>query len=178
MLVGIELPTVLRNRIIALRSSMKDNTYPNHEPHITLFHNSFENVEEVDTILKEFCNFSSFRLTIKGMKIFRPNTHVFCVTSPLSDLRQDLIAKLLSITTNDHYEWMVEHHNLSPTEKENLKQTGSIISPEKYEFHATIGMGILDSQSEEEFEYTVNHITSFILYENTFKPEKRYQLKL
>jgi 2'-5' RNA ligase len=152
LLIAIEPPQEIKENIIKLRKyftkKIGKNIYGAHEPHITLFVNSFSSFSDVENrIIKVIRKQSPFSIKIKGLHTFLSDpqisdshTIVYAVerTPKLAKLQKNIVTTLNPIRTNDQTKWMLEQ-NPKLSENKNIKKYGYPFGPEDWIFHASIG---------------------------------------
>lgn len=200
LLIAINPPKEISENIIKLRKFIVKKTgknlYGSHEPHITLFVNSFPNFSDVEkqliSIIKKYKPFSA---KIDGLHTFtfdpitKSHTIVYKVekTPTLSNIQKEIVKRLNSLRTDDQMKWLLKQ-NPNPSKKnmENISKYGYPCGLKEWIFHASI-VSIPQEMYEEIWRriqkydmkksWLVNNISIFVhLGDDGFRLFKKYKL--
>ncbi len=153
LLVAIEPSLEIRRNIKKLRNwileEMRKSISGLHEPHVTLFVNSFENFSGVEKIVNDIAqNYKPFTVNTEGIEVFENNplahgnpTFVYRVKDSrgIKMLQRTVVDRLNPLRTGDQANWCLKQ-NTHPSKKmlDNIAVYGYPFGPEDWKFHATI----------------------------------------
>lgn len=191
IIIGLIPPLEVESKIHSLRKKFSEYTenskYSFHQPHITLYMNSFISIPHVQHKLEKICkNISSFKIKVTGISKFPKDpvtgetVWIFKVSNQdiLKQLRNLLIEELSSIKTSDHANWMFNlNPNYSNSQKENVLKYATPISPDDFRFHLTIFSTTKELHKDQfeniQIEFEINNISilkgdgeKFVVYKN------------
>jgi hypothetical protein len=148
LLIAINPPNEVAQNIREARKEIEKIVgraiYGDHEPHITLFVNSFSSVEEVSKEIEVVANLRpQFGVSIAGIEVLEDpinmsQTAVYRVTSSevLKELQKTVVESLNPLRTKQQENNLVR---TTPVEKiETLRKYGYPYGPEDWIFHASI----------------------------------------
>jgi len=198
-LIGIKLPYNVNKKIFDLRKKINFNytlgQYPNHEPHITLYINSFNNINFIEKkLIKLIDTVPSFDIKLEGINSFEsdPITKESILIlkvkkgiTNLKNLQKKIIKSVHSFRNQEYSNWLFSQNNtLNKEKKENIINTGTPINLEEYDFHATICSipqkeltKIKKDIGKITFEFQVKKLSVFIIKNDKFVFWKDYSLK-
>ena len=180
--IGLIPPKIIEENIEKIRFILRNvNIYGNHEPHITLYPNSFNNPNDIEKIIKKVIkHYKPFEVEIIGLKQLKDpisNTKIIVYeikkTKILSQLQRELFEELNKIRTKDQEKWLLK--NITKPSKriiENIKRFGYPFSPDDWIFHVSIAsvIGKFDLSLLKDYEvktrFIVNEIGIFLENEN------------
>ena len=200
LLIAIHLPKEIADNIIKIRKYISKitgkNTYGSHDPHITLFANSFANFSEIEKrVLSIVYKYKPFSAKIEGLhtfpfdQIFKTNTIVYKVerTPTLAKIQEEIVNKLNPIRTQDQVNWLLKQNPNPPKENmKNIRKYGYPFGPKDWIFHVSVG-----SVSNKDYQkiwskiqkydisktWRVDNISIFVhLGDDGFKLFKKYKL--
>ncbi len=153
LLVAIEPSLEIRRNIKKLRNWIQEETRKSipglHEPHVTLFVNSFENFSRVEKVINDIAqNYKPFTVNTKGIEVFENDplaqgnpTFVYRVedSRDIKTLQRKVVDRLNPLRTGDQANWCLKQ-NTHPSKKmlNNIARYGYPFGPEDWKFHTTI----------------------------------------
>lgn len=201
LLIAINPPNGLSKKVLKLKEFIVKRTgkfyYAQHDPHITLFVNSFPSFSAVEDkfnlVVKKY---KQFIVKIDGLDtftfdpIFNTNTITYKVEKSkiLSKIQNEIVDILNPLRTQDQANWLLKQ-NPNPLKQhmENISKYGYPFGPKDWVFHLTIGS--VPKEIYEEIwkevkkynshkKFLVKEICIFIhLGDDGFKLYKKYKLK-
>lgn len=196
ILVGIKLPKKVKEKIMSLRSYIKSKAiigkYPEHDPHITLCLNSFDDIKKIKDKIKKIANSTKpFSLTLKGINYFPTDPvieesililKVENDSSILRKLQKKLIKSIHNLRNNEYTNWLLsQKKEIDKKTKANIIKTGTPIHLNKYTFHTTICSvpkkelnRIIRSLEKIEVSFRVKELSIFTIKKGKFRHHSSY----
>ena len=194
--IGLIPSKIIKENIKKIRLILKDiNIYGNHEPHVTLYPNSFNSLDDVERVIKKVIkHHKPFYIEIIGIKQLKDpiNNTIALIyeikkTEKLIKLQKELFNELNKIRTRDQEKWFLRVIKQSSIEisegiLKNIKKYGYPFSPENWIFHITIAsfMREIDLSSLKWYDiktkFVINEIGIFLEDDEVLKLYKRIKL--
>jgi len=189
ILVGFKLPKYVEKWIINIRRTIESkygaSKYEFHQPHITLYLNSFNELEIIKKELIKIANLTPpFNIELEGIDSFNSDPIlnetilILRVKKGTKNMKiiQKKIIKLIHHMRSEHYtEWFLSHNKINPKYKENLIKTGLPISLDDYIFHTTICSipkkflnAVKKDVDSVKFTFKINELSIFQIKDNRF----------
>jgi hypothetical protein len=196
LLIGINPPKSIKEKIDKIRKYDPNNNYGKHEPHVTLYVNSFKGFSEIDKKLaKVLKKHKPFVIEISKLDYFdfdpilKSYTIIYKVekNKNLSSLQNDIVDVLKNSRTTDQAKWLLKKNKNYPKKQlSNIKRYGYPFGPKDWLFHIGIGsytknkFNIIWKKAKKfdtKIKWKVNSISIYIhLGDDGFRLYKKYNL--